>query len=189
MKEQGNTDTSFSFTTPRQIVNNQDIPLEASTIGSLMQLVVDVFPDIIREWLLTYTTEEKINANMKGHVVLGMVRYTSLKDSNFPTILAVVRYCRTLNIPYVYDHRYTQKTISDSDKSPTDDIIRMETIYNRIIVTGSSTINEEERCKILQEIREIFKRFDEYFIKKHNETYVGRFEYLCKYWGFAASII
>lgn len=188
LEESGNRNLSCSLSLPKQLVDYQDAPLEASTIGILTQMVLDVFPDIIREWILTHTTADNICKSMTGYVVCGK-EYTSLEECNFPTLLDVARQCKEKNIPILKYIKYNKKIPTDSDKTPNDDIIRMDRIYNRIIVNGSSAMNEREKDKILHEIKEILKRFDDFFKKNHFETYEGRFDYLCKYWGFAVSVI
>lgn len=186
LKETESITNSYLLSPPKELFDYQNTPLEVSTIGILTQIVLDVFPDIIREWILTHTTDEHLSESVSGDFVCGKV-YTSLEDCNFPTLLEVAGKCKMNNIPILKYDKYNQIFPTDSDKSPTDDIIRMEKVYDRIIVTGSSVISEEKKNEILHEIKEILKRFDEYFEKKHFETYEGRFLYLCKYWGFAVS--
>lgn len=186
LKEEANTNISCLLTHSKQIADCQNSPLEASTSGILTQIVMDIFPDIIREWIVQYTTEEYILTHMTGYFFRNKV-YKSLKDCNFPTLLEAVRSGRPIDMPFLY--RYNYKCQNDSDKKCNDDIIRMEEIYDRIIGTGNSSINEEERYTLLQDIKEILKHFDDYFKKKHDETFEGRFEYLVKYWGFAVSFI
>lgn len=163
------------------------------TIGHMVQIVQDIFTDIVREWILLESkmTEEQIKSHIyryrrKVPVIRKFLQTgCSLNDCELIVLRQIIQLIESIEEPF----RGWSGNPCDRDKKLSGDILRIFNLSDDVLGRKNSSVKEDERTRFLTEANEIVRLFDAYFEKKFDETFEGRFDYLWNYWTYAVGFI
>lgn len=155
------------------------------TIGHVMQVIFYLFPNIVRDWLMKYYSIEELIKELSMVESLSAVITSPFTLSGSP-LEELYEIAQKLN--NIQQPRNGWETLpNETDKTPSDDVVRMILLAKHYKCKPNAIINVDERDQFIAESSDIAARLDTFLEKQH--YFEKRLVHLSNEWGFLVGIL
>lgn len=169
----------------RKLLHQKDDSIDdcQPILGYMMQVIVDLFPDIVRDWFMKYFSLEELMKEISREESLQSLLsdHLSLTEYSLDKLFEIGKKLMNIKEPEKGWETYP----NDTDQAPSDDIVRMILLAKRVRSRLNSFISAEERDRFMTETKNVVSRFDTLLDKQL--TFQERLTHLSNEWEFLVS--